>query len=224
MPGNGHAKAGNLNHAFGVTSGEFVLQLDADHVPLPNILDRLLGYFNEPTLAFVQSPQDFYNTNSFTHVQNDEGRQMWEENRLFFSLIQPGKDRMNAAFFCGSCGVLRRTALEEIGGFSVKTITEDMETSMMLHARGWTSYYHGETLAYGLEPASAAQYHVQRLRWGQGSMQILRKMNPLLVARNGVHPDLRAVQHDALLGVRSRGLGVLREEAAQVQCDAQGRG
>jgi len=86
-------------------------------VPLPNILDRLLGYFSDPKLAFVQSPQDFYNTDSFTHVVNDEGRQMWEENRLFFSLIQPGKDRMNAAFFCGSCGVLRRSAFDEIGGF-----------------------------------------------------------------------------------------------------------
>ena len=179
--GNEHAKAGNLNHAFTVTSGEFVLQLDADHVPLPNILDRLLGYFNDPRLAFVQSPQDFYNTDSFTHVVNDDGRRLWEENRLFFSLIQPGKDRFNAAFFCGSCGVLRRTAFDEIGGFSVQTITEDMETSMVLHSRGWKSFYHGETLAYGLAPASAAQYHVQRLRWGQGSMQILRKMNPLFV-------------------------------------------
>ena len=179
--GNEHAKAGNLNHAFSVTRGEFVLQLDADHVPLPNILDRLLGYFDDDKLAFVQSPQDFYNTDSFTHVVNDEGRQMWEENRLFFSLIQPGKDRMNAAFFCGSCGVLRRAAFDEIGGFSTRTITEDMETSMLLHARGWKSFYHGETLAYGLAPASAAQYHVQRLRWGQGSMQMLRKMNPLFV-------------------------------------------
>lgn len=177
-----HAKAGNLNHALGVTSGEFVLQLDADHVPLPNILDRMLGYFNDPALAFVQSPQDFYNTDSFTHVVNDEGRTLWEENRLFFRLIQPGKDRINAAFFCGSSGVLRRAAFEEIGGFSTQTITEDMETSMLLHARGWKSCYHGETLAYGLAPASAAQYHVQRLRWGQGSMQILRKMNPLFLS------------------------------------------
>ena len=75
--------------------------------------------------------------------------------------------------------MLRRAAFDEIGGFSVQTITEDMETSILLHAAGWTSYYHGETLAYGLAPSSAAQYHVQRLRWGQGSMQILRKMNPL---------------------------------------------
>lgn len=177
--GNEHAKAGNLNHALTVTSGEFVLQLDADHVPLPHILDRLLGFFDDPKVAFVQSPQDFYNTDSFTHTVNEEGRRMWEEQRIFFSLIQPGKDVWNAAFFCGSCGVLRRAAFEEIGGFSTLTITEDMETSMILHSRGWKSVYYGESLAFGLAPASAAAFHVQRLRWGQGSMQILRKLNPI---------------------------------------------
>ncbi|MEP6857524.1 MAG: glycosyltransferase [Gemmatimonadales bacterium] len=190
---NENAKAGNLNHALKVTHGEFILQLDADHVPLPNILSRLLGYFEDPGVAFVQSPQDFYNTDSFTHVVNEEGRSLWEENRIFFSLLQPGKDRWNAAFFCGSCGVLRRKAFEEIGGFSTKTITEDMETSIVLHGRGWRSVYHGETLAYGLAPSSAYQYHVQRLRWGQGSMQILRKLNPLF------YPGLSVRQRIAYL-------------------------
>src|SRR3954463_5191006 len=191
--GNEHAKAGNLNHALGLTSGEYILQLDADHVPLPNILDRLLGYFNDPEVAFVQSPQDFYNTDSFTHVVNEEGRSLWEENRIFFSLLQPGKDHWNAAFFCGSCGVLRRTAFDEIGGFSTKTITEDMETSIILHGRGWKSVYHGETLAYGLAPSSAFAYHVQRLRWGQGAMQILRKLNPF------TYPGLTVPQRIAYL-------------------------
>ncbi|MFL5503711.1 MAG: glycosyltransferase [Gemmatimonadaceae bacterium] len=177
--GNENFKAGNLNHAFSVTRGEFILQLDADHVPLPNILDKLLGYFEDPKVAFVQSPQDFYNTDSFAHIVNEEGRSLWEENRIFFSLLQPGKDTWNAAFFCGSCGVLRRKAFDEIGGFSTKTVTEDMETSIVLHGRGWKSVYHGETLAYGLAPASAYAYHVQRLRWGQGSMQILRRLNPI---------------------------------------------
>jgi cellulose synthase (UDP-forming) len=176
---NANAKAGNLNNALKHTSGEFVLQLDADHVPLPNILDRLLGFFEDPKVAYSQAPQDFYNTDSFTHVVNDADHRLWEENRIFFSLIQAGKDRMNASFFCGSCGILRRKAFEEIGGFSTKTVTEDMETSLVLHGRGWKSVYYGEMLAYGLAPASAGQYHVQRLRWGQGSMQILRKLNPL---------------------------------------------
>jgi cellulose synthase (UDP-forming) len=182
--GNEHAKAGNLNNALKVTDGEFILQLDADHVPLPHILDRLLGFLDDPKVAFVQSPQDFYNTDSFTHDVNENGKRMWEEQRIFFSLIQPGKDFWNAAFFCGSCGVVRRSALEELGGFSVHTITEDMETSLRLHARGWKSVYYAESLAYGLAPGSAAAFHVQRLRWGQGSMQILRKFNPL------THPGL----------------------------------
>ena len=185
---NKNAKAGNLNNALKHTNGEFVLQLDADHVPLPNILDRLLGFFDNPKVAYAQAPQDFYNTDSFTHVVNDGDHRLWEENRIFFSLIQAGKDRMNASFFCGSCGVLRRKAFEEIGGFSTKTVTEDMETSLVLHSRGWESVYYGEMLAYGLAPASAGQYHVQRLRWGQGSMQILRKLNPLR------HPGLSWIQ------------------------------
>jgi cellulose synthase (UDP-forming) len=177
--GNDHAKAGNLNHALAETEGDFILQLDADHVPLPHILDRLLGFFNDPDVAFVQSPQDFYNTDSFSYDVNEEARRLWEEQRIFFSLLQPGKDHWNAAFFCGSCGVLRRSAFEEIGGFRTETITEDMETSLVLHARGWKSVYYGESLAYGLAPASAGQYAVQRLRWGQGSMQVLRKYKPL---------------------------------------------
>ena len=179
--GNNNAKAGNLNFALSVTSGEFILQLDADHVPLPNFIDKVLGYFDDPQVAFIQTPQDFYNTDSFTHVVNDDARSMWEENRIFYSLLQPGKDYWNASFFCGCGGMLRRKALEDIGGFSTITIIEDMETSMMLHSHGWKSVYHPEALAFGLSPGSASAFHVQRLRWGQGSMQMLRKLNPLFI-------------------------------------------
>jgi len=178
---NNNAKAGNLNHALSVTSGEFVLQLDADHVPLPNIVDRMLGHFNDPKMAVVQSPQDFYNVDSFTHVVNREGRRLWEENRIFYSLIQPGRDHWGASFFCGSCGILRRSALEEVGGFASQTIIEDMETTIELQRRGWKSAYHNETLAYGLAPGAATAYHVQRMRWGQGAMQILKKLKPLTI-------------------------------------------
>jgi cellulose synthase (UDP-forming) len=177
--GNENAKAGNLNFALSVTDGEFILQLDADHVPLPNMLDRMLGHFNDPTIAMVQSPQDFYNVDSFTHIVNDEGRRLWEENRIFYSLIQPGRDHWNASFFCGSCGILRRAALEQIGGFCSRTIIEDMETTIEMQRRGWNTAYHNETLAYGLAPGAAGAYHVQRMRWGQGAMQILRKLKPL---------------------------------------------
>ena len=188
--GNANAKAGNLNHALSVTTGEFILQLDADHFPLPNIIDDLLGYFDDPKVAFIQTPQEFYNTDSFTHVVNEEGRELWEENRIFYSLLQPGKDHWNAAFFCGCGGMLRRSALEHIGGFQSQTIIEDMETSMRLHSHGWKSVYHPGALAFGLSPGSASAFHVQRQRWAQGSMQMLRKLNPLFLP--GLTPAQRA--------------------------------
>lgn len=179
--GNANAKAGNLNYALQVTDAEFILQLDADHFPLPNMIDELLGYFSDPKVAFVQTPQDFYNTDSFTHVVDDDARELWEENRIFYSLLQPGKDSHNASFFCGCGGMLRRAALDDIGGFRSGTIIEDMETSLTLHTRGWKSVYHPSALAFGLSPGSAAAFHVQRQRWAQGSMQMLRKQNPLTI-------------------------------------------
>jgi cellulose synthase (UDP-forming) len=188
--GNANAKAGNLNFALQVTDGEFILQLDADHYPLPHIVDDMLGYFNDSKVAFVQSPQEFYNTDSFTHVVNDDARELWEENRIFYSLLQPGKDASNASFFCGCGGMLRRAALDDIGGFSRKTIIEDMETSLMLHRRGWKSAYHPKAVAFGLSPGSASAFHVQRQRWAQGSMQILKKLNPLFLP--GLTPAQRA--------------------------------
>ena len=176
---NEHAKAGNLNNALKHAKGEFILQLDADHVPLPHMIDRLLGFFREDRLAFVQSPQDFYNTDAFTYEVDADTRRLWEDQQLFFKVLQPGKDRVNAAFFVGSCALIRRKAIEDVGGFATKTITEDIETSMLLHARGWTSAYYGESLAYGLAPATATAFHVQHLRWGQGAMQALRQYGPL---------------------------------------------
>ena len=172
---NDGAKAGNLNWALAHTSGELVAIFDADHVPLPNFLDRTVGYFDDPKLAFVQTPQEYYNVESFQHVTKPREKRSWHEQQLFYRVIQPGKDHWNAAFFCGSCGVMRRSALADVGGFATETITEDMHTSLRLHARGWSSAYHDEVLALGLAAQTATPYHLQRLRWGQGTLQVLRR-------------------------------------------------
>jgi cellulose synthase (UDP-forming) len=177
---NEHAKAGNLNNALKHTNGDFILQLDADHVPLPHILDRVLGFFEEdPRLAFVQTPQDFYNTDAFTYNVDEQSRRIWEEQRLFFGVIQAGKDCINSTFFCGCSAVIRRAALDDIGGFSTQTITEDIETSLLLHANGWNSAFYGESLVYGLAAHNAVAFHTQHLRWGQGGMQVLKRFNPI---------------------------------------------
>ena len=178
---NINAKAGNLNNALRKTSGEFIVTLDADHVPQPHFIDKLIGYFSDPKVAFVQTPQDFYNIDSYQHRLNLDRRKMWTEQSLFFTVIQPGKDAWNSAFYCGSCAILRRAALDEIGGFAEGTITEDLHTSILLHSRGHKSVYHNESLAFGLAPETVIPFQVQRLRWGQGAMQVFARDNPFWI-------------------------------------------
>ena len=179
-PDNRDAKAGNLNHALPRTNGEFVVTLDADHIPLANFLDATLGYFEDnPWLAFVQMPQTFYNLDSIQHRVDLKRRTMWEDQSLFFHRIQTGKNRWNAAFYCGSPAVLRRKALESVGGFQTGTITEDLHTSIALHKKGWESLFVPQTLAYGQAAPEAEGFQKQRRRWGIGAMQVLRRVNPL---------------------------------------------
>ncbi|OGW37548.1 MAG: hypothetical protein A2Y97_04420 [Nitrospirae bacterium RBG_13_39_12] len=176
-----HAKAGNLNFGLKNSTAEFVAIFDADHVPLPNFIDRLIGYFKDEKVAFVQIPQEFYNIDSFQHRVDSKKKIIWGEQYLFFSAIQPGKDYWNAAYFVGSCAILRRRALDDIGGFATGSITEDMLTSILLHAKGWASVYHNENLAYGIAAESLKPFHIQRQRWGIGSWQIFVRANPLLM-------------------------------------------
>jgi len=172
---NAHAKAGNLNHALAHSSGELVVVFDADHAPRRDFLTKTLGYFDDPAVAFVQTPQDYYNLDSYQHRQRRNESAVWTEQALFFHVIQRGKDFWNAAFFCGSCAVVRRSALERIGGFATGTVTEDLHTSIRLHACGFKSIYHAEPLAFGIAPESIEPFIGQRVRWGQGAMHVWRK-------------------------------------------------
>ena len=178
---NQHAKAGNINAALGRTDGEFIVVLDADMVPQPDYLDKTLGYFVDEKVALVQLPQEFYNLDSVQHVSSMRDSGAWHEQQLFYRVIQPGKNRWNAAFWCGSPSVVRRAALESIGGVATESLTEDLLTTIRLHRRGWRTVYHDEVLAIGIAPQTLEAFSVQRRRWAQGTMQVLRSRdNPLL--------------------------------------------
>ena len=310
-----HAKAGNVNNALMATDGEFILILDADQIPDPRIIRRTIGYFRNPSLAFVQTPQHFYNLLP--------GDPFGADAPLFYGPIMQGKDGWNAAFFCGSNAVLRREALLQLGvteyvremerrferalralshnvsalsrhapdrpaarvlraaleaahaalrsgaplervsdivrqgvtaaeddssqkdilaiadtladlaeagdanagetrryllnsltqlpeavkrdasslglaegavgdlnltrpaeaqpvlPLATISVTEDMATAMRLHAMGWKSAFHPEVLAYGLAPEDLRSALNQRLRWAQGTIQVLMRENPL---------------------------------------------
>ena len=177
---NDHAKAGNINAALQQTGGELILILDADHVPSTDILTRTVGYFVEdPKLFLVQTPHFFLNPDP---LERNLGtfRNMPSENEMFYSVIQRGLDGLNASFFCGSAAVLRRSCIMEIGGIQGDTITEDAETALELHSRGYRSAYVDRPMVAGLSPETFSGFIVQRMRWTQGMVQIFLLKNPLL--------------------------------------------
>jgi cellulose synthase (UDP-forming) len=177
---NRHAKAGNLNHALSRIDGELVAIFDCDHIPVRSFLQLTVGWFlRDPKLALVQTPHHFLSPDPFERNLNMFRRRP-NEGELFYGLVQDGNDTWNAAFFCGSCAVLRRAALDEIGGFAVETVTEDAHTALRLHRRGWNSAYVRIPQAAGLATESLSAHIGQRIRWARGMAQIFRTDNPLL--------------------------------------------
>lgn len=175
-----HAKAGNLNHALQQTSGEIIAIFDVDHVPTSEFLGETVGFFQDEQVAIVQTPHHFYNPDIFQRNLRDEKR-LKNEQSLFYRVLQSGRDRHNSAFFAGSCGLLRRRALQEVGGFRTETVTEDIHTSMVIHAKGYRSCYLNKVLAAGLMPESFESMIKQRVRWATGHIQILFQTNPFMM-------------------------------------------
>ncbi|MBL8212404.1 MAG: UDP-forming cellulose synthase catalytic subunit [Bryobacterales bacterium] len=174
-----HAKAGNINNALKQTDGEFVVIFDADHVATRSFLQMTMGWFlHDPKLAMLQTPHHFYSPDPFERNLN-LFRKVSNEGSLFYGVVQDGNDLWNATFFCGSCAVIRRRALEEVGGIAVETVTEDAHTSLRLQKGGWNTAYLAIPQAAGLATANLAEHIGQRIRWARGMVQILRLENPL---------------------------------------------
>lgn len=178
-PTHEHAKAGNLNHAIPQIDADLFAMFDADHVVQPDFLHHTLGYFDDPTVGVVQTPQDFYNVDSFEHqgtTQSDD--RPYNEEAIFYRVIGPAKNRWGGAFWCGTGAVVRAKALEDVGLVATDTVTEDIHTTIRMNRKGWRGVYHNEVLARGLAPTDASQYMLQRHRWALGAMQVLRCESP----------------------------------------------
>jgi cellulose synthase (UDP-forming) len=176
---NKHAKAGNINNALKKTSGEYIAIFDCDHIATRSFLQMTMGWFaKDQRLALVQTPHHFYSPDPFER-NLDVFRKVPNEGALFYGIVQEGNDLWNASFFCGSCAVIRRKALEEIGGIAVETVTEDAHTSVRMQCRGWNTAFIGIPQAAGLATGSLAAHIGQRIRWARGMVQILRIDCPL---------------------------------------------
>ncbi len=179
-PDNKGAKAGNINYALTQTNAEFIAIFDCDHVPTTGFLLATLGWLvKDPKLAMVQTPHHFYSPDPFERNLTP-GETVPSEGLLFYGLIQPGNDLWNASFFCGSCAVIRRTALEEVGGVPHVTVTEDCHCSLKMQRLGWGTAYLQIPLAAGLATERLIGHIGQRMRWARGMVQIFRVDNPLM--------------------------------------------
>jgi cellulose synthase (UDP-forming) len=179
-PDNNHAKAGNLNWALKQTSGDYIAIFDADHVPTRSFLQIGMGWFlKDPKLAMLQTPHFFFSPDPF-EKNLDTFRSVPNEGELFYGLVQDGNDLWNATFFCGSCAIIKRGPLEEVGGVAVETVTEDAHTALKLNRLGYNTAYLAIPQAAGLATESLSGHIGQRIRWARGMAQIFRTDNPLL--------------------------------------------
>ncbi len=193
---NQHAKAGNINCALAQTRSPFVAIFDSDHVPTRSFLQITMGWFlRDRKLAILQTPHYFYSPDPFErnlgqfHVTPNEGE-------LFYGVVQDGNDFWNAAFFCGSCAVIRRSALEDVGGIAVETVTEDAHTSLRIQMRGWNTAYLNIPQAAGLATEQLSGHVRQRIRWARGMVQVLHLENPLWAP--GLKPAQRLCYFNAM--------------------------
>ena len=177
---NNHAKAGNMNSAMRYTDGEYIAIFDCDHVPARSFLQMTMGQFlKDSKVCLVQTPHHFFSADPFERNLNNHS-QIPNENMLFYGLIQDGNDMWDATFFCGSCAVLKRAALDDIGGFAFETVTEDAHTALRMQRAGYKTAYINIPQAAGLATDSLSAHIGQRIRWARGMAQIFRLDNPLM--------------------------------------------
>lgn len=172
-PNHEYAKAGNINYALSQTDADFFVILDADFVAQERFLYETLPFFEDERMAFVQTPQ--YYRNHDTYISDAAGYMQ----HVFYSLIQVGKNRFNAAFCVGTNVVFRRSAIETVGGIYFQSQSEDIWTSLKLHEKGYRSVYINNVLAIGKTPETIKSYSKQQLRWATGSFEIFLHRNPL---------------------------------------------
>jgi len=158
------AKGGNLNHGMRITSAPFVMTLDADQIPKPEAIHRMIGYFQIPKIGFVGSRQAF---------RVPKGDPWGNHDTVFYEAMQISKNAHNASISCGSGVIYRRKAVEEIGGFCEWSLVEDLHSSMLLEDKGWASVYYPFALTEGTAPSDIFAQQQQRRQWATDSLRIL---------------------------------------------------
>jgi len=161
------AKAGKINAALSKTTEDFILVMDPDHIPFPNFLDEVLGFFNDEQIGYVQVSQAYYNQyRSFT------AKGAAEQTYGFYGPTQMGLFGKNCSVAIGANCTFRRKALESAGGHGIG-LAEDLITAIRIHAAGWKSIYNPVIISRGLVPEDFGSFCKQQLKWARGVHEVL---------------------------------------------------
>jgi glycosyltransferase involved in cell wall biosynthesis len=165
-------KAGALNLVMREhmdPQAEIIGVVDADYLVEPDYLKRVVGYFADSNIAFVQTPQDYREFEGDAYLTA-----CYDAYNYFFRTSMPSRDERNSIIFAGTMGLIRRSALGELGGWGEECITEDAETSLRLLKAGYSGLYIARSFGRGIMPLTFASFKAQRFRWALGGIQILR--------------------------------------------------
>jgi glycosyltransferase involved in cell wall biosynthesis len=165
-------KSGALNYALREMTddrAELVGVVDSDYQLNPGFLRRCAPLFADPWIGFIQSPQDYRDWQHSAYY-----RRLYYSYQYFFAVSQPSRNEQNGAIFAGTMGLIRRVALEELGGWDEWCITEDAELSLRLLRAGWSGLHVDQSWGQGIMPLTFEALKGQRYRWCFGGIQILR--------------------------------------------------
>lgn len=171
------AKAGNINNALTKIKGDLFAVLDADMIPKKDFLIKTVGYFSNENLAFVQTPQVYYNQDMYQY--NLMKKNLPNEQDFFMRHIQEARASKNATLHVGTNAVFNRQHVLSIGGYPTDSITEDMAVGMLLQGQGFDSLFVNEELVMGLSATTFIELVKQRDRWCRGNIQVLKHYMPL---------------------------------------------
>ena len=173
---NEGAKAGNINNALKFLTGDLFAVLDADMIPKKEFLTKTVGYFSNENMAFVQTPQVYYNQDMY---QYNLSQNLPNEQDFFMRDIQEARAAKNAVLHVGTNALFRREFVNNIGGYPTCSITEDMAVGMLLQSNGYDSVLVNEELVLGLSATTFTELVKQRDRWCRGNLQVLKHFNPI---------------------------------------------
>src|SRR5580700_3840580 len=165
-------KSGALNYALREMTderAELIGVVDSDYQLEPGFLRRCAPLFADAWVGFTQAPQDYRGWTRSRYY-----RRLYYSYKYFFAVSQPSRNEHDGAIFAGTMGLIRRVALDELGGWDEWCITEDAEVSLRLLRAGWHGLHVDQTWGRGIMPLTFEALKGQRYRWCFGGIQIIR--------------------------------------------------